>query len=145
MNFLNRIFRWYVEIGKPDANGRWRKPIRRKKLLAVWERDDRRCGLCGGDMPVLKGAHLEHVVPKRFPYFTAKKGGTIAQGTLYKSRLHSVDNLQAAHPDCNKRKGNSVRISDWRHRTMEPLKVADHTEDGTQFVVPFRRDGDKTA
>ena len=41
-------------------------------------------------------------------------------GTQYKSRLHKIDNLQAAHTYCNKRKGNTPDVDKWRHPAMPP-------------------------
>ena len=127
--------RRHLESEEPDATGKWPSEHRPKVLRYVHERDKRRCGLCAGDMK-LQGAHLEHIVPKVFAVFDVRKGGQAETGTRYRSRLHKLDNLQAAHTYCNKRKGNTAKIRDWRHPDMAPLTVADST-DGTEFVLPW--------
>lgn len=126
-----------LESEQPDATGRWDRAHRRKVLRYVHERDGGRCGLCAGEMP-LKGAHLEHIVPKVFAVFDVRRGGRAEPGTRYTSRLHRLDNLQAAHTYCNRRKGNSPKVRDWRHPAMAPLPVAD-TADGSVFVLPWTR------
>ena len=65
------------------------------------------------------------------------KGGKAEPGTRYKSRLHKIDNLQAAHTYCNKRKGNTPEVAKWRHPAMPPLTVAD-ADDGRAFVLPWK-------
>ena len=102
---VDKGYRWYLESDEPDATGRWDDAHRRRMLTYVSERDSGRCGLCAGEMK-LKGAHIEHVVPKVFAVFDVRKA---EPGTRYKSRLHKMDNLQAAHTHCNKRKGNTRR------------------------------------
>lgn len=133
---VDKIERRSLESDEPDAAGRWDPDHRRKVLRYVHERDGGRCGLCAGEMR-LKGAHLEHVVPKVFAVFDVRKGGRAEPGTRYTSRLHKLDNLQAAHTYCNKRKGNSPNVRDWRHPAMTPLPVAD-SADGTEFVLPWK-------
>ena len=86
----------------------------------------------------LKGAQIEHVVPKVFAVFDVRKGGKAEPGTRYKSRLHKMDNLQAAHTYCNKRKGNTPEVAAWRHPAMPPLPVAD-AQDGKTFMLPWKR------
>jgi 5-methylcytosine-specific restriction endonuclease McrA len=54
--------------------------------LVVLERDDGTCGICGGDVDPTD-FHVDHVEPLAL-------GGE-----------HSYANVQAAHPDCNRRKG----------------------------------------
>ena len=83
----------------------------------------------------IKGAQIEHVVPKVFVLFDVSKGGKAEAGTQYRSRLHKIDNLQAAHTYCNKRKGNTPEVDQWRHSAMPPLTVAD-AEDGAVLVLP---------
>ena len=83
----------------------------------------------------IKGAQIEHVVPKVFVLFDVSKGGKAEPGTQYKSRLHKIDNLQAAHTYCNKRKGNTPEVDKWRHPAMPLLTVAD-TGDGGALVLP---------
>lgn len=45
----------------------------------------------------LKGALIDHVVPKVFAVFDIRRGRKAVTGTRYTSRLHKPDNLQAAH------------------------------------------------
>jgi 5-methylcytosine-specific restriction endonuclease McrA len=54
--------------------------------LIVLEHDDGMCGICGDDVDPLK-FHVDHVIP-------LARGGS-----------HTYDNVQAAHPTCNIRKG----------------------------------------
>ena len=129
-------WRWYLESDEPDANGRWDSGHRKKVLAYIYERDGRRCGLCAGEMKK-KGAQIEHVVPKVFAVFSVRRGGRAEPGTRYKSRLHKLDNLQASHSYCNKRKGNTPKVSKWRHPAMPQLTVAD-TGDGVTFVLPWK-------
>ena len=130
---IDKGHRWYLESDEPDATGRWDDAHRRRMLSYVYERDGGRCGLCAGETKI-KGAQIEHVVPKVFVLFDVGKGGKAEPGTQYKSRLHKIDNLQAAHTYCNKRKGNTPDVDKWRHPAMPPLTVAD-TEDGG-LVLP---------
>ena len=134
---VDKAQRRQLESDEPDATGRWDPEHRSKVLRYVYDRDDGRCGLCAGEMK-LKGAHIEHIVPKVFAVFDVRKGGVAEPGTQYTSRLHKLDNLQAAHTYCNKRKGNTPKVREWRHPAMPSLPVAD-TADGTQFVLPFIR------
>ena len=139
--FLTRVVqavdkghRWYLERDEPDAAGRWDDDHRRKMLSYVYDRDGGRCGICTAGMKI-KGAQIEHVVPKVFVLFDVGRDGKAEPGTRYKSRLHKIDNLQAAHTYCNKRKGNTPEVDKWRHPAMPPLTVAD-AEDGGVFVLP---------
>lgn len=133
---VDKGYRWYLETGEPDATGRWDKGHRNKMLSYVYNRDGGRCGLCAGEMK-MKGAQVEHIVPKVFAVFDVRRGGRAREGSRYKSRLHGIDNLQAAHSYCNKRKGNTPVVSRWRHPAMPQLTVAD-TEDGSAFVLPWK-------
>ena len=126
--------RWYLERDEPDASGRWDDDHRRRMPSYVYDRDGGRCGLCTAEMKI-KGAQIEHVVPKVFVLFDVGKDGKAEPGTQYKSRLHKIDNLQAAHTYCNKRKGNTPAVDKWRHPAMPPLTVAD-AEDGGTLVLP---------
>ena len=45
-------------------------------------------------------------------------------GEQWQSRLHHLDNLQAAHSYCNRAKGNAADISKWCHPKQRPLPVA---------------------
>ena len=126
--------RWYLESDEPDAAGRWDDAHRRSMRSYIYRRDGGRCGLCTAEMKI-KGAQIEHVVPKVFVLFDVGKNGKAEPGTQYQSRLHKIDNLQAAHTYCNKRKGNTLEVDKWRHPAMPPLTVAD-TDDGEAFVLP---------
>ena len=126
--------RRYLESDEPDAAGRWDDDHRHRMLRYVYDRDGGRCGICTAEMKI-KGAQIEHVVPKVFVLFDVGKGGKAEPGTQYKSRLHKIDNLQAAHTYCNKRKGNTPEVDKWRHPAMPPLTVADAEGSGT-FVLP---------
>ena len=133
---VDKVQRWHLESDEPDATGRWDREHRRKVLRYVYDRDGGRCGLCGGEMK-LKGAHLEHIVPKVFAVFDIRKGGKAVTGTSFRSRLHRLDNLQAAHTYCNRRKGNTPEIRKWRHPDMLVLAVA-VAQDGRELLVPWR-------
>ena len=95
----------------------WIPKYRRKVLRYVYERDGRRCGVCGAETRI-DAAHVEHIVPKIFAYVDINKAGKAVQGTRYKSLLHRLDNLQASHTYCNKNKGNTADVTRWRHATM---------------------------
>ncbi len=86
---VDKGWRWYLESDEPDASGRWDDAHRRRVLSYIHGRDDGRCGLCAGEMK-LKGAQIEHVVPKVFAVFDVRKGKKAEPGTRYKSRLHNV-------------------------------------------------------
>ena len=120
------------------ATARWEPEQRQVVLRYIAWRDDRRCGLCGVELPVGQG-HIEHIVPKMFGYFDLI-GGHASPGTTYRSRLHHVDNLQAAHPYCNKPKGNSPDVTDWRHPMLWSLPVAQKRSPTHEYLwVPGRR------
>ena len=131
---IDKGHRWYLERDEPDATGRWDADHRRRMLSYIHTRDGGRCGLCAGETKQ-KGAQIEHIVPKVFAVFDVGKGGKAEPGINYKSRLHKIDNLQAAHTYCNKRKGNTPEVDKWRHPAMPPLAVAD-AEDGGTLVLP---------
>lgn len=136
---IDKVERWYLESDEPDAAGRWDDAHRLKTLRYVYRRDERRCGLCAGEMKwEPKGMHIEHIVPKVFAVFDVRKGGKAEPGTRWKSRLHKIDNLQIAHTYCNKRKGNTPETKKWRHPAMPQLTVAD-AEDGQTFVLPWKK------
>lgn len=134
---VDRFRRWSIELTEPDANGYWDPDERYKALKYVYRRDGGRCGLCGRGMP-LEGAQVEHIIPKVFGYFDIRRGGRAVEGEYYESLLHRLDNLQAAHSYCNRRKGNKTDVKLWRHSTMPPLAVA-VAKDGQKFVVPWQK------
>ena len=122
-SLIERLWRWWLELKQPDATGGWQRDDRRMILNYIYKRDGRRCGLCAGEM-VIKGAQIEHIVPKIFAVFDIQAGGLAATGTQFQSLLHKLDNLQPAHSRCNKRKGNTPDIAKWRDPYMQPLGVA---------------------
>ena len=128
------VWRRSLERDEPDANDRWDSGHRLKVVNYLDVRDGGRCGLCGGQMK-LKGAHVEHVAPKRYAVFELSAQGTARQGTYYRSVLHGMDNLQLAHPRCNRHKGNAADIRRWRHPSMPPLVVA-QAVDGRVLMLP---------
>ncbi len=132
---MDGIWRWNLESDEPDATDRWEPKHRRKVLEYLHIRDGERCGLCGGTMK-LKGAQVEHVVPKRFAVFELTADGGAQQGTYYTSVLHGMENLQAAHPRCNKYKGNTPDIRRWRHPSMPQLVVAKANDDRVLMLPP---------
>ena len=133
---VDGVWRWNLELDEPDARDRWDREHRRKVLSYLDIRDGGRCGLCGASMK-LKGAHVEHVVPKRFAVFELSGQGKARQGTYYTSVLHGMENLQVAHPRCNRYKGNSPDIRRWRHTSM-PLLVVAKAVDGRVLMLPPR-------
>lgn len=130
---VNGIRRYNLESNRPDAAGRWDDDARWKILKYVHQADGGRCGLCGKETP-LRGAHIEHIVPKVFGFFDIQNGRAI-EGDRYESLEHKMSNLQVAHPYCNKRKGNTATITKWRHPTMQPTTVA-IAKDGTKLSLP---------
>ena len=132
---MDSVYRRYLESNEPDARGHWNKDHRRSVLKYVHNRDGGRCGLCAGDMKNTKGAQIEHIVPKVFAVFDIQGQNKATEGTQYKSLLHKLDNLQAAHTYCNKRKGNKPDIDKWRHPSMPPLGVAVFS-DGKKLALP---------
>lgn len=133
---VDGIWRWNLELDEPDARDRWDREHRRKVLNYLETRDGGRCGLCGARMN-LKGAHVEHVVPKRFAVFELGGQGEARQGMYYTSVLHGMENLQVAHPRCIRYKGNSPDIRRWRHTSMPALVVA-KAVDGRVLMLPPR-------
>lgn len=136
LSAVDGVWRWNLELDEPDARDRWDREHRRKVLNYLDIRDGGRCGLCGGRMK-LKGAHVEHVVPKRFAVFELSGQGKARQGAYYTSVLHGMENLQVAHPRCNRYKGNSPDIRRWRHTSM-PLLVVAKAVDGRVLMLPPR-------
>lgn len=132
---VDGIWRWSLEADEPDATDRWKPKHRKQVLDYLHTRDGERCGLCGGKMK-LKGAQVEHVVPKRFAVFELTAEGEARQGTYYTSVLHGMENLQAAHPRCNKYKGNTPDIRRWRHPSMPRLVVAKASDDRVLMLPP---------
>lgn len=126
-----------LKLKQPDATGVWQEEDRAMILNYVYQRDGGRCGLCGGDM-VIKGAHVEHIVPKIFALFDISKTGRAITGVKFKSLLHKTNNLQAAHTYCNKRKGNTRDMAQWRHPSMPLLEVAIF-RDGRKLILPWSR------
>lgn len=136
---MDGIWRWNLELDEPDATDRWNPAHRRRVMKYLHIRDGERCGVCGGAMR-LKGAQVEHVVPKRFAVFELSTKGKASQGTYYTSVLHGMENLQAAHPRCNKYKGNTPDIRRWRHPSMPRLVVARTQERDRVLMLPPQHD-----
>ena len=132
---VDGIWRWSLEADEPDATDRWKPKHRKQVLDYLHTRDGERCGLCGGKMR-LKGAHVEHVVPKRFAVFELTAEGEARQGTYCTSVLHGMENLQATHPRCNKYKGNTPDIRRWRHPRMSRLVVAKSADNRVLMLPP---------
>ncbi|WP_419933548.1 HNH endonuclease [Candidatus Poriferisodalis sp.] len=131
---IDSIWRFNLELDEPNAKDRWEPEHRRKVLDYLHIRDGERCGLCGAKMK-LDGAQVEHVVPKRFAVFELTADGEARQGTYYTSVLHGMENLQVAHPRCNKYKGNKPDIREWRHPSMPRLVVA-NSKDNRVLMLP---------
>ena len=45
-------------------------------------------------------------------------------GEQWQSRRRHLDNLQAAHADCHRAKGDAADVSKWHHPELRPLQVA---------------------
>ncbi len=141
LRFVENIRTWYLELREPDANGNWPERHHQQVLRFLWFRDGERCGLCGGRIKKLYASNperrpqIEHIIPKVFAVFDLDDDGKARPGTTYKSRLHKMNNLQAAHSYCNKRKGNTADISKWRHPSMRRLPVA-RSRDGKRLFLP---------
>jgi len=132
---MDGVWRWILETDEPDATDRWKPEHRRRVLEYLHNRDGERCGICGAKMK-REGAQVEHVVPKRFAVFELSAEGEARQGTYYTSVLHGMENLQVAHPRCNKYKGNKPDIRGWRHPSMPRLVVARTNDDRVLMLPP---------
>ena len=119
------------------STARWDPEDRSFILQYLAWRDHERCGLCAMHLPAGVG-HIEHIVPKRFGRFDHRRG-LVTSGSGYESRLHHVDNLQAAHDYCNRAKGNSPKVVDWRHPDMWSLPVAINRTAPPRLPVGARR------
>lgn len=75
-----------------------RGPAWLARRLAIWERDGRRCGICGEPV-ALEHLHVDHVTP------VCAGGG------------HGDDNLRATHGRCNLGKTHLDRRQSIRRRT----------------------------
>lgn len=142
--FLRKTFalidstqRWFLESDEPDATDRWNKEHRLKVLSYLYDRDQGRCGLCTAEIrrQDLKRAQVEHIIPKDFVRFVLSAEGEASHGGYYESKLHGMDNLQIAHPRCNKKKGDTADVYSWRHPEM-PQRVAATATDGRVLMLP---------
>ena len=88
----------------------------------------------------LEGAHIEHVAPKKFGFFDLRANGRAVSGGSWRSRLHHLDNLQAAHSYCNKAKGNTADTTNWRHPNLRGLPVAESAEGTSGYLWLPRSD-----
>lgn len=131
------VDQWRLESDTPDIFDRWSTEHRSRILGYLYDRDSGRCGLCCGEIPrqELKDAHVEHIIPKDFVRFELSPRGEAHNGGYYTSRLHGMDNLQIAHPRCNRKKGDTSDIRRWRHPEMPQRVVADAV-DGRVLLVP---------
>ena len=98
----------------------------------IYRRDGGRCGLCTAEMKI-KGAQIEHVVPKVFVLFDAARTARPSRAPST-SRLHKIDNLQAAHTSATSARATPSRSTSGATRPCR-LTVAD-TDDGEAFVLP---------
>ena len=135
---MDGVRRWGLEVDEPDATDRWKPKHRLQVLEYLHNRDGQRGGICGAKMK-RDGAQVEHVVPKRFAVFELSAEGEVRQGTYYTSVLHGMENLQAAHPRCNRYKGNKPDMRRWRHPSMPRLVVA-KTKDNRVLMLPPQND-----
>lgn len=142
--FMRRVFgtaddmrRMRLESDEPDATDRWEREHRLRVLKYLHERDSGRCGLCTGEIREqdLKRAHIEHIIPKDFVRFELSPKGKAIHGGHYESKLHAMDNLQIAHPRCNKKKGDTADVYRWRHPEM-PQRAAGEAIDGWVLLLP---------
>ena len=134
------VLRKHASAERPSSSdARWRPEQRHLILRYIAWRDDARCGLCALPLPVGQG-NIEHIIPKRFGFFDCR-GGRSVPGFTYESRLHHIDNLQAAHDYCNRAKGNNPRLAEWRHPKMWLLPAAQNSEKAQSYLwVPGARD-----
>ena len=102
-------------------------------LSYIWWRGGRRCGLCAQPMP-LEGGVIEHVVSTKFGFFDVRANGRAVSGGSWRSRLHHLDNLQAAHSYCNKAKGNTADTTNWRHPNLRGLPVAESAAGASGYL-----------
>ena len=136
IRWLHGVHRRFLEMDEPDATGEWEPERCTSVLRYVHDRDDGRCGLCGAKTK-LKGAQVDRIVPKIFAMFNVDRGMAVS-GSGFKSVLHKLDNLQAAHSYCYEHKGNSPNTGEWRHPDMPPLAVAT-TPTGSRLMAPALR------
>ena len=138
IGWLHKVRRRRLESDEPDATGTWEPRHRRAVLRYVYDRDGGRCGLCSAKTKI-EGAQVEHIAPKIFTTFNLN-GGRAVSGNQFKSVLHKLDNLQAAHSYCNGLKRNSPEVDRWRHPDMPPLGIAT-TPAGSRLMVPAADEG----
>ena len=134
---IRSVDRRILESDEPDATDRWPKEHRVKVLNYLHDRDAGRCGLCTAEIRKedLKGAHIEHIIPKDFVRFVLSAEGEASSGGYYTSKLHGMENLQLGHPRCNKKKGDTADVYRWRHPEM-PQRAAAVATDGRVLMLP---------
>ena len=126
---LEAVQRRRAAIARPNSNtAKWRFDGKASVLVYLAKRDGGRCGLCATPVGGRK-TEIDHVVPKRFVEFDLVGATSKAvPGTFYRSNLHHVDNLQAAHPYCHKAKDDCPEVAYWRHPSLTPLPAAQQNE-----------------
>ena len=116
---------------RPNAEDEWVREDRSFILEYIAWRDEGLCGLCA--VPLKEGVNplkltaddvnVEHIIPRVIGRFLLNNGKA-SNGDIYESRVHHIDNLQAAHPRCNKHKGNKPQANKWRHPVMCSVPAA---------------------
>ncbi|WP_420624615.1 HNH endonuclease [Candidatus Poriferisodalis sp.] len=100
----------------------WTDEARAVVLLYLRWRDGQCCGVCGL-MMMAQDAVIDHVIPKRFGVFDIRNGRAVA-GVAYESKLHHIDNIQAAHERCRDDEGATDRVVLWRNLSLPLLPSA---------------------
>lgn len=140
-----RKLRAKVVAMRLNAEGIWNGQDRSFILEYIEWRDDGLCGLCAAPfkagVSILKinadEINVEHIIPRVIGRFSLR-GGKKIDGDKYLSLIDHIDNLQAAHPRCNKHKGNTPKASRWRHAVMRPVPAARiNTTPGDYLWLPY--------
>ena len=138
MLFGNKWKRWLLRNCLPNEAAEWKPKERLQILRYVHKRDKRVCGLCGNHLKLAGRAinvNIEHIVPKAMFNFDIVDGYATV-GNTFTSKLHHVDNLQAAHSHCNKLKGNTAVVDRWRHPSLISLPVAADNRGNAVLLLP---------
>jgi hypothetical protein len=118
---------------RPDqSTAKWRPEDSDVVLRYLGQRDGARCGRCAGHLPVRAG-QIDYVVPKELGLFDFSGDGRAVPGTTFESKLHHIDNLQAVHDYCHRKKGHSPFGRDWRHPDLPSLPVASCTDGSRDY------------
>ena len=146
---IDKGHRWYLERDEPDAAGRWDDDHRRSMLRYVYDRDGGRCGLCTAEMKI-KGAQIEHVVPKVFVLFDVGKGRQgraghslqepPAQDRQPPGRPHLLQQAQGQHPGSRQVAApGHAAAHRRRHRGRRSPRAATGVEDMIRALTPGNR------